>query len=152
MCSDGKALLTALQQPLSPESENSVTAQTNYSHSAGHFLDLIHEVLQQHRELDEGWQRKKTIINQRVQLCVFQHDTAQVGLYTSFFKVAALSFKPDIRLCANQPCSERISQSNEHKNYFGTRSCVRANLVSIESYIKFEGCRSDFKWSIPHLH
>nr|XP_054757558.1 kalirin-like [Lytechinus pictus] len=76
--SDGKALLAALQQPLSPESENSVTAQTNYSQSAGHFLDLIHEVLQQHRELDERWQRKRTVINQRVQLCVFQHDTAQV--------------------------------------------------------------------------
>ena len=29
-----------------------------------------------------------------------------------------------------QPSSERMSQSDERKNYFGTRSCVRGNLVS----------------------
>ena len=47
------------------------------------------------------------------------------------FKVAALSLKPKIRLCAKKPSSEHMSQSYEHKDYFGTRSCVRANLIRV---------------------
>ena len=33
------------------------------------------------------------------------------------FKVAALSLKPEIRLHAKWPSSERLSQSDERKNY-----------------------------------
>ncbi|XP_033628960.1 kalirin-like [Asterias rubens] len=78
LCADGKSLLDALQQPLSPESENSVTAQTDYSASASHVLDLVHKVLHHHRQLDELWQSKKMGLCQRIQLCVFQQDAAQV--------------------------------------------------------------------------
>ncbi len=79
LCSDGKSLLDALQQPLSPESENSVTAQTDYSKSASQVLDLVHEVLHHHRHLDQLWTQKKTSLHQRMQLCVFQQDAAQVS-------------------------------------------------------------------------
>ena len=40
--------------------------------------------------------------------------------------------------------SERRGQSDERKGYFGDRSRVRANLVSVWSYFKFQGRRSDF--------
>ena len=53
------------------------------------------------------------------------------GLSKSLRRGAATLFKPDIRLRANQPSSERTSQSDERKDYFGTRSCVRANLVML---------------------
>ena len=48
-------------------------------------------------------------------------------------KVAALSFKPEVRLRAKKPSSEHMSQSDELKKCFGTRLCVRANLVSVYS-------------------
>ena len=38
-------------------------------------------------------------------------------------------FKPQIRLNAKYLSSERMSQSDER--IFGTRSCVRPNLVSV---------------------
>ena len=47
------------------------------------------------------------------------------------FKVAALLMKPKIRLCAKKPTSECMSQSDECKNYFGTRLCVCAHRVSV---------------------
>ena len=46
-----------------------------------------------------------------------------------YFFPAAPSFKPEIRLRATS--SEQMSQSDEHKNNFGARSCVRANLLSV---------------------
>ena len=52
--------------------------------------------------------------------------------YSFTIKDAAQSIKLEIRLRANlQPSSERMSQSEERKNNFGTRSCVRANLGPI---------------------
>ena len=36
-----------------------------------------------------------------------------------------------------------MSQSDERKNYFATRSCVPATLVSVYCYFKFQGRRSD---------
>ena len=46
------------------------------------------------------------------------------------FKVAASSLQPEIRFGAEEPSSERMSQSDELK-IIGTSLCVRANLVSI---------------------
>ena len=60
------------------------------------------------------------------------------------FKVTAPSFKPVIRLSANQTTSERMSQSDERKYSFGFRSYFRANLVSVSSYFEFERRHSDF--------
>ena len=55
-----------------------------------------------------------------------------------------LRVKPNIRLHAKSPSSECMSQSVEHKHDFDTRSCVRANLVSVWFYFKFQGNHSDF--------
>ena len=41
-------------------------------------------------------------------------------------KITASSFKPEIRLCANQPTSERMSQSDERKNYRKSTSIRQA--------------------------
>ena len=46
-------------------------------------------------------------------------------------KVAVPSFKPEIRLRAKWPGSKHMSQSDERKNDFGTRSRVCASLVSL---------------------
>ncbi|XP_070570002.1 kalirin-like isoform X4 [Ptychodera flava] len=78
VCGDGKALLDALQQPVSPSSTDDLTAQADYSESASHVLDMIHEVLDQHRQLEQLWQNKKTRLHQRLQLCIFQQDVMQV--------------------------------------------------------------------------
>ena len=51
-----------------------------------------------------------------------------------FLKSLYPSFKPEIRLRAKQPSSEHMNQSDGW-NYFGTRSCVRASLVSVYSLI-----------------
>ena len=45
-------------------------------------------------------------------------------------KVTPPSLKPEIRLHAKEPSFECMSQSDERKNYFGTRSCVHAHQVS----------------------
>lgn len=77
-CGDGKTLLAALQQPVSPESFNSVIAQTDYSTSAGHILDLIHEILQRHRHLQQLWKQNWQVSSHGMQLCVFQQDAKKV--------------------------------------------------------------------------
>ena len=46
-------------------------------------------------------------------------------------KVAAPLFKPEVRLHANRPRSERMSQLDERKTYVGTRLCVFTNLMSV---------------------
>ncbi|XP_078619950.1 kalirin-like isoform X2 [Branchiostoma floridae x Branchiostoma japonicum] len=78
VCIDGKTLLDSLQQPVSPSTSNSMTAQADYSQAAQHVLDLVHEILEKHRQLEEVWQHKKLRLSQRLQLCVFQTDVQQV--------------------------------------------------------------------------
>ena len=43
VCGDGKALLDSLQTPVCSSSANSITAKADYSESAGHVLDVVHE-------------------------------------------------------------------------------------------------------------
>ncbi|KAJ8019897.1 Triple functional domain protein [Holothuria leucospilota] len=78
VCADGKTLLAALQQPVSPESFNSVIAHTDYSASAGHILDLIHEMLQRHRNLEDLWRQNWQVSSHGMQLCMFQQDARKV--------------------------------------------------------------------------
>ncbi|XP_033101861.1 kalirin-like [Anneissia japonica] len=78
VCADGKSLLDALQQPVSEESEDSVTAQADYSKSATHVLDVVHEILDNHRHLDEMWQQRKTVFQQQLQLLLFKQDAEEV--------------------------------------------------------------------------
>ncbi|XP_071942493.1 kalirin-like isoform X2 [Antedon mediterranea] len=78
VCADGKSLLDALQQPVSEESEDSVTAQADYSKSATHVLDVVHEILDNHRHLDEMWQNRKTLFQQQLQLLLFKQDAEEV--------------------------------------------------------------------------
>ena len=56
--------------------------------------------------------------------------TSFVAIRNLLFKVAATSFKPEI-ICVKKPSSEHMSQSDERKNYFYTRSYVGANRVSV---------------------
>ena len=44
LCSDGKALLDALQSPVSSDSSNSLTADADYTEGASRILDVVHEV------------------------------------------------------------------------------------------------------------
>ena len=55
-------------------------------------------------------------------------------------------FEPKIRICANSPCSECMSPSDEHTNCFTTRLCARANKVIASLISSFK----DFAVIISH--
>ncbi|XP_074654482.1 kalirin-like isoform X2 [Tubulanus polymorphus] len=78
VCSDGKSLLDTLQTPVTCGSNNSLTAKADYSEGAAHVLDVIHEVLSHHRQLEQIWHSKKVRLHQRLGLCLFQQDVKQV--------------------------------------------------------------------------
>ena len=52
------------------------------------------------------------------------------NIMKSNFKVAASSLQPEIRFGAEEPSSERMSQSDECK-IIDTSLCFHANLVSV---------------------
>ncbi|XP_064646133.1 triple functional domain protein-like isoform X3 [Lineus longissimus] len=78
VCQDGKVLLEYLQTPVTQNSNNSLTAKADYSEGAAHILDVIHEVLAHHRQLEQQSHTKKVKLHQRLGLCLFQQDVKQV--------------------------------------------------------------------------
>ena len=78
VCVDGKTLLDTLQQPVAPNQNNALTANADYTSGATHVLDLIHEILTSHRQIDQYWHSKKVRLHQRLGLRLFQQDVKQV--------------------------------------------------------------------------
>lgn len=75
---DGKHLLDTLQTPIASSANNSITATADYTLASQHVLNLVHEVLDQHRQLEEMWTTKKAELHQKLGLRLFQHDVKQV--------------------------------------------------------------------------
>ena len=78
VCVDGKTLLDALQQPVAPNRNNALTANADYTAGAKHVIDVIHEILSSHRQIDQYWHNKKVRLHQRLGLRLFQQDVKQV--------------------------------------------------------------------------
>lgn len=78
VCVDGKTLLDTLQQPVAPNQNNALTANADYTSGATHVLDVIHEILTSHRQIDQYWHSKKVRLHQRLGLRLFQQDVKQV--------------------------------------------------------------------------
>ena len=78
VCVDGKTLLDTLQQPVAPNQNNALTANADYTAGATHVLDVIHEILTSHRQIDQYWHNKKVRLHQRLGLRLFQQDVKQV--------------------------------------------------------------------------
>ncbi len=51
----------------------------DYSEGARHVLAIIHEILAQHRALEDRWHSKKIKLHQRLALRLFQEDVKQVS-------------------------------------------------------------------------
>ncbi len=56
---------------------------SDYSSGAKHVLDVIHEILARHRNLEQKWTSKKVKLHQRLALKLFKEDVKQVKLYNS---------------------------------------------------------------------
>ncbi|KAK2857484.1 hypothetical protein Q7C36_005403 [Tachysurus vachellii] len=74
----GKTLLDVLQRPQPQADSGLVTAGADYSQAVRAVLDVMHEVVHEHRRLDGLLQHRKLRLHQRLQLCVFQQDVQQV--------------------------------------------------------------------------
>ncbi|KAG7326913.1 hypothetical protein KOW79_010314 [Hemibagrus wyckioides] len=74
----GKTLLDVLQRPQPQADSGAVTAGADYSQAVRAVLDVMHEVVHEHRRLDGLLQHRKLRLHQRLQLCVFQQDVQQV--------------------------------------------------------------------------
>ncbi|XP_047670022.1 kalirin RhoGEF kinase b isoform X1 [Tachysurus fulvidraco] len=74
----GKTLLDILQRPQPQADSGLVTAGADYSQAVRAVLDVMHEVVHEHRRLDGLLQHRKLRLHQRLQLCVFQQDVQQV--------------------------------------------------------------------------
>ncbi|KAM9483661.1 kalirin RhoGEF kinase b isoform 1-T1 [Clarias gariepinus] len=74
----GKTLLDVLQRPQPQADSGSVTTGADYSQAVRAVLDVMHEVVHEHRRLDGLLQHRKLRLHQRLQLCVFQQDVQQV--------------------------------------------------------------------------
>ncbi|KAB5584558.1 hypothetical protein PHYPO_G00108950 [Pangasianodon hypophthalmus] len=74
----GKTLLDVLQRPQPQADSGSVTVGADYSQAVRAVLDVMHEVVHEHRRLDGLLQHRKLRLHQRLQLCVFQQDVQQV--------------------------------------------------------------------------
>ncbi|CAH1789675.1 unnamed protein product [Owenia fusiformis] len=78
VCGDGKKLLETLQTPVKTDPSNTLITNTDYSQSAANILDTIHEVLSEHRKLEQTLHAKKVQLHQRLGLRLFQQDVKQV--------------------------------------------------------------------------
>lgn len=74
----GKTLLDVLQRPQPQAESGSGTPGADYSQAVRAVLDVMHEVVHEHRRLDGLLQHRKLRLHQRLQLCVFQQDVQQV--------------------------------------------------------------------------
>ncbi|MCJ8730057.1 hypothetical protein PDJAM_G00113080 [Pangasius djambal] len=82
----GKTLLDVLQRPQPQADSGSATAGADYSQAVRAVLDVMHEVVHEHRRLDGLLQHRKLRLHQRLQLCVFQQDVQQ-NTYTNADKL-----------------------------------------------------------------
>lgn len=53
----------------------------DYSEGASHVLQVIHQILNHHRVLEQKWHAKKIKLHQRLALRLFQEDVKQVTYY-----------------------------------------------------------------------
>lgn len=75
---DGKQLLDILQTPVASSVNNTIIAQADYRAGANHVLDLIHEIHERNREIEQPWTATRSQLNQKLGLRLYQKDVLQV--------------------------------------------------------------------------
>lgn len=76
--SDSKSLLEILQTPVSSSVNNAIIAQADYRLASNHVLDLIHQILERNKEIENAWSSTRSRLNQKLGLRIFQKDVQQV--------------------------------------------------------------------------
>ena len=67
---------SSFQEPRPPPKSSDPAA--DYQEGASHVLNVIHEILAHHRQLESKWHAKKIKLHQRLALRLFQEDVKQV--------------------------------------------------------------------------
>uniref|UniRef100_H2XVV8 DH domain-containing protein n=1 Tax=Ciona intestinalis TaxID=7719 RepID=H2XVV8_CIOIN len=78
VCDNGKELLDFLQKPTTSSNDDVISQLIDYSSASQQVLDSIHNVFHHNRELEKCWNERKTLLAQRHQLRVYEHDVHQV--------------------------------------------------------------------------
>ena len=80
LTSEGKKLLGILQTPVANSAYNAIIAQADYRVGAAHLLDMIHEILEKNKAIEQSWTATKSQLNQKLGLRLFQKDVLQVSI------------------------------------------------------------------------
>lgn len=78
---EGKKLLEILQTPVASSAHNTIIAQADYRVAADHLLDMIHEILEKNKAIEQCWTDTKSKLNQKLGLRLFQKDVLQVCVF-----------------------------------------------------------------------
>ena len=73
MCNDGKAILDSIQS-----SQSTQVGQMEFKQAASHILDIVYEILSNHRQLEVLWVNKKQRLQNHYRLLNFQQNIKQV--------------------------------------------------------------------------
>ncbi|CAF1006794.1 unnamed protein product, partial [Didymodactylos carnosus] len=72
ICSDGKAIIDSVAPPQTSDD------QLDFRSSARHILEIVQEILSNHRLLDFKWNQRRTYLQQRKSLLTFEYDVQQI--------------------------------------------------------------------------
>ena len=73
VCNDGKAILDSIQS-----SQSTQVGQMEFKQAASHILDIVYEILSNHRQLEHLWVNKKQKLQNRYRILNFQQNIKQV--------------------------------------------------------------------------
>ncbi|CAF1274950.1 unnamed protein product, partial [Didymodactylos carnosus] len=72
ICSDGKAIIDSVAPPQTSDD------QLDFRSSARHILEIVQEILSNHRLLDFKWNQRRTYLQQRKSLLTFEYDVQEI--------------------------------------------------------------------------
>jgi triple functional domain protein len=73
VCNDGKAILDSIQS-----SQSTQIGQMEFKQAASHILDIVYEILSNHRQLEHLWVAKKQKLQNQYRIINFQQNIKQV--------------------------------------------------------------------------
>ncbi|XP_013406605.1 kalirin isoform X3 [Lingula anatina] len=127
VCQEGKQLLDTLQTPIVSCSTNSITAKADYSEGAAHVLDVVHEVLAQHRQLEDEWHEKKVKLHQRLGLKLFQQDVKQVIDWLTMHGEVFL--EKNLTIGKNQSRAKQLQKGHENFEAIAQNTITNADKL-----------------------
>ncbi|XP_059472379.1 kalirin isoform X2 [Neocloeon triangulifer] len=120
----------------------------DYSEGAGHVLDVIHQILNHHRALENRWHSNKIKLHQRLALRLFQGDVKQV--------LDWLDNHGEVFLCKNTgigrslPKARVYQKSHEHFERVAQNTYTNAEklLTAAEELAQTGECKADEIYSV----